>query len=359
MAVLALRRSMFSTAPALELAPLLIGLLGLALGWAGSAWDVSWHRLIGRDTFWTTPHLGIYAGTMLSGVAALFATATAMRGRPLRAREFAVGPLRVERGMAIVGLGALAVIAAAPFDEFWHRTFGRDVDMWSPPHLFAIYGGGILIYLGWTVAAATNVFVLSARLRDALVVFFASGVVSTLIFGMNFYYMMGWSREALFFPLVVCAIVPFALAFTIELQQQKFAATVAALTYTAFALLTFVALRVLGWLPPAFPPLVVAGALAMDLVRARTRSMWAIGAAFAAAFVLAEGARLLLFTPPPPSAGSLADPQFRGLVLTYYYAAAARPWLSAWPIAAALLGTPLAAAAVWLGRAAARLAVDR
>src|SRR5206468_8111660 len=160
----------------------------------------------------------------------------------------------VGRGMAIVGLGTLAVIAAAPFDEFWHRTFGRDVDMWSPPHLFAIYGGGILIYLGWTVAAATNVFVLSARLRDALVVFFASGVVSTLIFGMNFYYMMGWSREALFFPLVVCAIVPFALAFTIELQQQKFAATVAALTYTAFALLTFVALRVLGWLPPAFPP---------------------------------------------------------------------------------------------------------
>ena len=141
--------------------------------------------------------------------------------------------------------------------------------------------------------------------------------------------------------------------------RQKFAATVAALTYTAFALLTFVALRVLGWLPPAFPPLVVAGALAMDLVRARTRSMWAIGAAFAAAFVLAEGARLLLFTPPPPSAGSLADPQFRGLVLTYYYAAAARPWLSAWPIAAALLGTPLAAAAVWLGRAAGRLAVDR
>ncbi|OLC56476.1 MAG: hypothetical protein AUH85_06210 [Chloroflexi bacterium 13_1_40CM_4_68_4] len=355
MATLTLRRSTFSSERALELAPLAIGLLGLALGWAGSAWDVSWHRLIGRDTFWTTPHLGIYAGTMLSGMAALVATATGMHGRPIRARELAIGPLHVERGMAIVGFGALAVIAAGPFDELWHRTFGRDVDMWSPPHVFAIYGGGILIYLGWTVAAATNVFGLSSRLRDALVIFFASGIVSTLIFGMNFYYMMGWSREALFYPLLVCATVPFALAFTTELQQERFAATLTALAYAAFALLTFVALRTLGWLPPAFPPLVVAGAVAMDILRARTRNAWALGAAFAVAFVVFEGARLLTFTPAPPSAGSLADPQFRGLVLTYYFAAEARPWLSAWPIAAALLGAPLAAASLTLGRVAARV----
>jgi hypothetical protein len=355
MATIALRRPAVPVSRAIELAPLAIGLLGLALGWAGSAWDVAWHRAIGRDTFWTTPHLGIYAGTMLSGIAALVATATAMRGRAARASELVVGPLHVERGLAIVGFGALTVIASAPFDELWHRTFGKDVDMWSPPHIFAIYGGGILIYLGWTVASATNVFALPPRLRDALVVFFASGVVSTLIFGMNFYYMMGWSREALFYPLLVCAMVPLGLGLASELLRSRFGATITAAAYTGFALLTISVLDALGWPAPAFPPLVVAGALAADLVRQRARAPLAVGAAFAVAFVVAEGVRLLVFVPPQPTPASLSQAQLRDLILHYLIAAESRPWLSAWPILAALAGVPLAAVSWAAGRALARL----
>ena len=356
MAALTWRRSTLPTARALELAPLLIGLVALTLAAAGSAWDVAWHRLIGRDTFWTPPHLGIYAGTALSGIAALVATATAVRGRVPRARELTVGPLHVERGMALVGFGALAVIAAGPFDDLWHRTFGRDVDIWSPPHLFAIYVGGVLVYLGWTVASATNVFGLSPRLRDALVLFFAGGLASTLIFGSNFYYMMGWSREALFYPALVCATVPLALSLASATVRSPFAATITALAYTCLALITFAVLRAFGWPPPAFPSLVVAGALAADLVRRRTRNALTIGAAFALAFVAGEGARLLLVAPPPPAPSALS-PQapLRDLVLTYFIAAQSRPWLSAWPLAAALLGAPLAAASWALGRAVARV----
>ena len=355
MAAIALRRSTLSSARVVELAPLWIGLFGLALGWGGSAWDVAWHRLFGRDTFWTTPHLGIYGGTMLSGIAALFATATAMRGRRVRAAELAVGPFHVERGLAIVGFGALAVIAAAPFDDFWHRTFGRDVDMWSPPHLFAIYIGAILIYAGWTVASAQDVFGVSPRVRDALVVFFASGVVSTLIFGMNFYYMMGWSREALFYPLLICAAVPFALALATAALHARFAATITAVTYTCFALITITGLTVFGWPAPAFPPLVVAGAVAVDLVRRRTSNALAIGAAFAIGFVLAEGARLFFFAPALPTPADISQAQLRNLILTYLVAAESRPWLSAWPLAAILLGTPLAAVSWAVGRRAARV----
>lgn len=358
-ATLALRRPTISTDRAVELAPLFVGLLGLALGWAGSAWDVAWHRAIGRDTFWTTPHLGIYAGTILSGLAALIATATAMRGRPARARELVVGPLHVERGLAVVGIGALMVIAAAPFDDFWHRTFGRDVDMWSPPHLFAIYGGGILIYLGWTIASATNVFGLRPWLRDALVVFFASGVVSTLVFGMNFYYMMGWSREALFYPLAVCAAVPFGLAIAAGTLRWPFAATITALAYTLSAVVTIAVLTASGWPAPAFPPLIAAGAFAADLVRRRTGSALAIGAAFAVAFVLAEGTRLFVFVPPQPTPASVSQGQLRDLILTYLIAAESRPWMSAWPILGALAGTPLAAASWAFGRSVQRAITDR
>ena len=34
----------------------------------GVIWDISWHRSIGRDTFWTPAHLAIYLGGALAGV---------------------------------------------------------------------------------------------------------------------------------------------------------------------------------------------------------------------------------------------------------------------------------------------------
>ena len=61
--------------------PLIVGLTGTLLSWFGSGWDASWHRVLGRDTFWSTPHLFIYTGVALWGVAALIATATARAGR--------------------------------------------------------------------------------------------------------------------------------------------------------------------------------------------------------------------------------------------------------------------------------------
>src|SRR5437762_1436721 len=35
----------------------------------GVIWDISWHRTIGRDTFWTPAHLAIYLGGALAGAA--------------------------------------------------------------------------------------------------------------------------------------------------------------------------------------------------------------------------------------------------------------------------------------------------
>src|SRR5919201_2634216 len=95
--------------------PLVVGTAGTFLSWFGSGWDVSWHRMFGRDTFWSTPHLFIYAGVTLWGIAALFATVTAMAGRPIRGRALVVGPLRAEFGIALIGIGALVTILAAPF----------------------------------------------------------------------------------------------------------------------------------------------------------------------------------------------------------------------------------------------------
>ena len=74
--------------------------------YVGGYWDISWHRSIGRDTFWSAPHLFLYGGISLWGLAALVATITAMRGRPVRGRQLRVGPLRAELGLALVGIAA-------------------------------------------------------------------------------------------------------------------------------------------------------------------------------------------------------------------------------------------------------------
>ncbi|MDQ2914212.1 MAG: hypothetical protein M3T56_13270 [Chloroflexota bacterium] len=333
--------------------PLALGLFGVALTWFGAAWDVSWHRLIGRDTFWSAPHLFLYGGISLWGLASLVATITAMRGRPVRGRELRIGPLRAELGLALLGIAAAMVIASAPFDDAWHRTFGRDIDIWSPPHLTGV-AGSALAFVGWSVAFAPGVFAIPEGLRRSLRAVMLANVCAVFVFGMNFYYIMSVTREGFFYPLVVALMIPAALAFGAGLLGGRWGATITAATYTGAAFVTYAILAGGGWLAPAFPPLFVAGAIAIDVFRARGVRFahpLALGAAFMVAFVIAEFVRMLLFPATPPSGtGSGVDPRGTALYYQYYGQALARPWLSVWPVAAAILGAPLAAVSWLAGR---------
>ena len=38
----------------------------------GVEWDISWHSSIGRDTFWSPPHIAIYLGGILAGLTAAY-----------------------------------------------------------------------------------------------------------------------------------------------------------------------------------------------------------------------------------------------------------------------------------------------
>jgi hypothetical protein len=42
--------------------------LAVTSAYVGGYWDISWHRSIGRDTFWSAPHLAIYACGVLAGL---------------------------------------------------------------------------------------------------------------------------------------------------------------------------------------------------------------------------------------------------------------------------------------------------
>ena len=83
--------------------PAWILLLGSASTFVGLAWDLQWHNDVGPDTFYTLPHLFIYAGAAVSGLVSLAvvlaATGAVRSGRTV---DTAVGGRRL-RGVVSVG----------------------------------------------------------------------------------------------------------------------------------------------------------------------------------------------------------------------------------------------------------------
>ncbi len=111
----------------------------IVTGW-GVQWDIQWHVLIGRDSFWIPPHLITYAGVsaavLLSFGVLLWETWRGTGG-------VRVLGLRGSRGFQLAAWGMTVTIIAAPIDDLWHRLFGIDVTLWSPPHLMGILGAVI------------------------------------------------------------------------------------------------------------------------------------------------------------------------------------------------------------------------
>jgi len=123
-------------------------LLGANL-WAawGVQWDIQWHVQIGRDSFWIPPHVMTYSGVTLI-VLASFGVLARDTLRYLRAGRTPEGTLRIfgltgTRGFLLAACGIALTVLAAPIDDLWHRLFGIDVTLWSPPHLLGLLGVAI------------------------------------------------------------------------------------------------------------------------------------------------------------------------------------------------------------------------
>src|SRR5438552_18555757 len=46
--------------------------LAVTSAYIGGYWDISWHRSIGRDSFWSPPHMAIYACGVLAGLSSAY-----------------------------------------------------------------------------------------------------------------------------------------------------------------------------------------------------------------------------------------------------------------------------------------------
>ncbi|HZF05877.1 MAG TPA: hypothetical protein VE932_16205 [Patescibacteria group bacterium] len=117
----------------------------LTAGW-GLGWDIRWHVLIGRDSFWIAPHVLIYASVAVAVIVSLgviaVETRAARKSRPAPGAITLLG-LVGTRGFHLAWLGMALVILAAPIDDLGHRLFGPDITLWSPPHLLGLLGAQV------------------------------------------------------------------------------------------------------------------------------------------------------------------------------------------------------------------------
>ena len=118
----------------------------LLVGW-GVQWDIQWHVQVGRDSFWIPPHLMTYAGVTIA-VLVSFGVLARDTLRHLVAGRRPAGATRIFRltgtpGFHLAAWGIALTVLAAPIDDLWHRLFGLDVTLWSPPHLLGLFGVAI------------------------------------------------------------------------------------------------------------------------------------------------------------------------------------------------------------------------
>ena len=273
----------------------------------GVIWDISWHRSIGRDTFWTPAHLAIYLGGIVAGVACggLVLRTTFGAGDSERRATVRFWGFRGPLGAWVSIWGAIAMITSAPFDNWWHNAYGLDVKILSPPH--------VLLALGFTGIQVGALLMLAARQNDAAPddpqagayrwwFAYAAGllVANLAIMWMESIGFPNQAHSAQYYKICAAAF-PILLVATARTSTLRWPATTAAAVYMAVNILMIWILPLFPatpklapiynavdhFVPPPFPILLVVPALMIDLVLRRgPENDWARSAAIGIGFVL-------------------------------------------------------------------------
>ncbi len=136
----------------------------LCIVW-GLLWDIMWHMSIGRDGLFSPPHLLIYVGAVVSGLFSGYQILrlTLLKNAPERAESVRFwGVFYGSLGAMYCVWGAIAMLTSAPFDDWWHNTYGLDVQILTPPHTI-LATGMMFVQFG----AMMGVLALQNRTRDA------------------------------------------------------------------------------------------------------------------------------------------------------------------------------------------------
>ena len=350
----------------------------------GSIWDISWHRSIGRDSFWTPAHMAIYLGGIVAGLSCGWQVLRTTFAGDARDRAAGVsfwgfrGPL----GAWVCIWGSFAMLVSAPFDDWWHNAYGLDVEILSPPHVVlaaGVFGIGVGALL-MTLAQQNNA---PAADRPLQRLFVYTGGLLILMLATLFteYIMLPNAQHAPAFFFASAAVFPLLLVAIARGASSRWGASGAAATYMGVTLLMIWILQLFPaqpmlapimrhvdrMVPPSFPILLVAPALVVDYAINRLPAeagrvrQWLIAVAagvaaivvlgvvqwFFAEFMLTEHARNFFF------AGDLWD--YGSPPGAYQYEFWGRPLAVADAGWVALVAAASALAGLWWGNWMARV----
>jgi hypothetical protein len=253
----------------------------------GTHWDISWHRSIGRDTFWTPAHIAIYMCGVLAGISCgyLILSTTLRAAAPLRESSVKIWGFYGPLGAFIAAWGGVAMITSAPFDDWWHNAYGLDVKILSPPHVLLIAGmvgvqlGTLILILGQMNRVADK-----ARAKLEWLFLYVGAMIVVCLMILFFEYTLRVYMHSGFFYRVVAMAIPGVLAGMARASRRRWAASIVIGIYSVFLigclwiLPLFAATPKLGpvytqvthFVPPEFPLLLIAPALALDWLWSRT-----------------------------------------------------------------------------------------
>ena len=270
----------------------------------GLIWDISWHRTIGRDTFWSAPHVLEQLGAMVAAFTCGWLVLRTTFGGESASRSTSVyvwgfrGPL----GAWVCIWGAVMMVTSAPFDNWWHNAYGLDVKILSPPHavlamgMIAIQVGALLLAL-----AGQNRANAETQQRLSLMYAAAAGIMLTMqaTVLMENAAFANQMHSPVFYQMTAIGM-PMILAATSRPSHLRWPATTTAAIYTGIVLVMIWILQlfpataklapiynpVTHMVAPPFPLLLVVPAVAMDLIMRRVRNDWTRAAFIGVSFVL-------------------------------------------------------------------------
>jgi hypothetical protein len=294
------------------------GALAITSASIGGAWDVSWHRSIGRDTFWTPAHLAIQACGVIAAIICGYLILVDTFGHSAKLKAAAVNVLgfRAPLGAFIAAWGGIAMITSAPFDNWWHAAYGLDVKIVSPPHT--------LLILGMRAVAVGILFLILASMNRASGEGTQSGeqtfkrlqrlflYVGGLIVAGQMFFLIEYTWDVKLHSVIAYItmgmFLPIVFAILSQASRYKWAATTTAAVYMIFAIAEILILPlfpaqpklgpvfnpVTHFVPAKFPILIIVPALALDLFWQKSKAWkpWKValisGFLFIAALTIVE-----------------------------------------------------------------------
>ncbi|AFD08266.1 hypothetical protein [Solitalea canadensis] len=225
----------------------------------GLIWDISWHTSIGRDGLLSPPHLVIYLGAVVSGLFSgytvlkiSFAGTSYERNSSVKFWGIFYGSL----GALFSIWGAFAMLTSAPFDDWWHNTYGLDVTILSPPHSVLALGI-IMVQFGAMVGtlAIQNRDYQSSTLttaeidkRSTLLKWLfvtAAGLMLVMMYTLLSESFTRWDMHSVTYYQTAAVLFPFFLVAISRASKMKWAATNATLIYT-------MVMCIMVWVLPLF-----------------------------------------------------------------------------------------------------------